>query len=920
MAEYSYKLYAYVYDNSAETYSWVELTDGNSKSRLVGFEGLTISTEDQLNLSSAFADVGTIRVWDHDNYWGNPTDETNGIVNSSDPVWKDYKYRPIKVMLCDGTGAEVKSMVVCIDDILPTEGSPVAEIKTIGLARRAMDVPADGKTCAGNTLYGSWGGTTSPTLYASRTETAADGTLIKGWFTNRRIRDILKKTCYALEEDRLGTPSIDTISVTRSDGERFVSMRSALASGSDAVGISDTIYNGCSDGTDLWLVAGNKLYFYDISEDTYALMYTDASETAKLVRVWYNTGGKLYIVKVDGTPLVGTLIQYTISSGATTTRTLTNLFYSGYHVYGFHYSLPVAFCQSLNSGAGAIFWVGDDGDNTYTAYLYTCADIGTTWTQLATDDLPLDSNGNMVSPNGAIRVDEANSYIWMAAQGGWEAGAPENLYSTLYRVTQSTVEFTFLKRWDAYQESSEKGQLIIDIGWTATLVICSIIHDSGVTAAESRLAYKVSNADGPWAGELDVWPYSSRGDEDNGFMPRLGLKTAPDGAVYYIRNRQNILAKVTEDAGTPTVTECNLLNASAATGIPLFNNGDYGIWQGTRQSGSGSDLILDRGSSSTFKIYGISQPSNILFQYAKDYAGFIDLCKWEGKSIAEVRDICAKILRGKWYYNQAGVFQFKELPVSTGSSVKDYAEGEYISIQRETNGRDGILNHYIYTPYRITKKDAYISGFAVNNISGSSFVIREPVINKTCTANKYWRLTVTAVSGATATYRLDYLDSGTWVNQATGLSSANTVVQDYLIISPECFAGTPYTGDSAYWWAQPAEFVFEKLTKFDTIEVEDTTSIGKYNSIDLVVDEPFLPRLLAEETLTRWLNRTKDPKAVYTLRVPYQGLEATLVPDAEITITNAKHALTTDTHFRIIGLSWSQESSRIACTITAKQI
>lgn len=926
MAEYSYKLYAYVYDNALTTYSWTELMDDNSKSRLVGFDDISVSVEDPLNLANAFADAGVIRVWDHDNYWGSPTDETNGIVNSSDPVWKDYKYRPLKLMLCDGAGTEVKSMVVCIDDIVPTEGSPVAEIQTIGLARRAMDVPADGKTCAGNTLYGAWTGSTSPTLYASRTETAADNTLIKGWFTNRRAVDIVKKTCYALEEDRLGTPSISNPTVTRTDGIRFVSNRSALSSGADGVGISDTIFHGCSDGTDLYFVAGNKLYFYDVSEDTYTLKYTDASSTADLVRVWYNTNGKLYIIKVDDPatpPATITLIQYTISTAATTTRTLTGCMYSyaGYHNYGFHYGVEATFVQSWET-TGALFYIQDDGDSTYTYHVYTCSDIGNTWTDKAHGDLPLDANSEMVEPSTPIRVDQTNGVIWMQMFGSWQAGAPENDYATLYRLTYTgtPAEITFYKRWDAYQESGERTQQIADIGWTSTYVVCSILYDSGVTATESRLAYKANNADGAWAGELDVWAYANTADGDNGYMPRIGMQVAPDGSIYYVRNRQNIMARAYEDGGNMYIQELNLLESANSAGIPMFNNGDYGIWEGTRQAGSGCDLILDRGTSTTFKIYGVSQPSGILFQYAKDYAGFIDLCKWDGKSIADVRDICAKMLRAKWYYSQAGVFQFKELPVATGSSVKDYAEGEYLSITRETNGRDAVINHYIYVPYRIAKKDAYISGFAINNIYNSSFIIREPTITKACAANCYWRLTVTSVSGTTATYRLDYLDSGTWTEQATGLSSADTVVQSYLIITPDCFAGTPYTGDSAYWWAQPAEYDFEQMTSFDALEVEDSTSIGKYNTIDSRVDEPFLHRLLAEETLTRWLNRTKDPKAVYNLRVPYEGLESTLVPDAEITVTNAKHSLTSATHFRIIGLSWSQGSARIACNLKIKQI
>ena len=918
MAEVSYKLYAYVYDNDLATYSWTELLDDNSKSRLANFEGITVSVEDPLNLANSFADMGSIKVYDHDNYWGNPTDETKGIVNSSDPVWKDYKYRPLKLMLCDGAGTEVKSMVVCIDDIVPQEGSPTAEIVTIGLARRAMDVPADGKTCSGNILYGAWGTSAAPTLYASRTETAGDNPLIKGWFTNRRIIDIVKKTCYALEEDRLGTPSIDAVTVTRTDGLRFVSSRSNIASGADGVGIAETIYHGCSDGTDLWLCAGHKLYLYDVSEDTYAVKYTDASATAKLQRIFYNTNGNLYILKLDGTDV--TLIQYTISSGATTTRTLSKCWVGTGFNYGFHNGIPATFVQSWNT-TGALFWIADDADGTYTYHIHTCANIGTTWTDLDSDDLPVDTNGDQVFPGGVMRVDQATPAIWMTAYGSWQTAAPLNNYATLYRVTYGGTpgSTAFAKRWDAYQEASEKTQFIVDVGWTSTYVVCSICYDSMVVAAESRLAYKANNADGAWAGELDVWAYANRADGDNGFMPRIGMQTAPDGGIYYVRNRQGIFSKVYEDSGA-LVQEQNLMDASNVAGIPMFNNGDYGIWEGERQTGSGCDLILDRGTSSTFKIYGISQPSDIMFQFAKDYAGFIDLCKWDGKSIGEVRDICARLLRAKWYYTQAGVFQFKELPVSTGTSVKDYAEGEYFSIVRETNGRDAVVNHYKYTPYRITKKDAYISAFATNNIHCSSFVIREPVVNKSCAANRYWRLVVTSVAALVATYRLDYLDSGVWTEGATGLTSDETETYSYLTFAPECFAGTPYTGDSAYWWAQPAEFEFEEMTRFDTLEVEDTTSIGKYNSMEQKVDEPFLHRLLAEETLTRWLNRTKDPKAVYSVNVPYEGMEATLVPNAEITITNAKHGLTSATHFRIIGLSWSRETSRISCELKAKQI
>jgi hypothetical protein len=182
-------------------------------------------------------------------------------------------------------------------------------------------------------------------------------------------------------------------------------------------------------------------------------------------------------------------------------------------------------------------------------------------------------------------------------------------------------------------------------------------------------------------------------------------------------------------------------------------------------------------------------------------------------------------------------------------------------------------------------------------------------------------LVVTDVSGDVATYRIDYLDSGVWTEFGTGYTSdVQAVLGSYLTLPVSMFAGTPKVGDAAFWWTVGAYYDYEKLSFLDMLEIEDSTSITAYDSQEADIDEKFIPRPLAEGAITRWLNKTKDPKATYIARVPYEGNEAILVNGAEISITSEKFGLTSATHFRIISCRWSYQTSQIAVDLTLKQI
>lgn len=908
MAQVQYKLFAYVYNNGLAAYAWTELTTTAGHSRLVAFESMGITSEDSLGLYNQYAELGDIRVWDQDNYWGSLASASLGLINTSDPVWQDYRYRPIKVQVLDESSNVKMSMVACIDDILPQEGSPVATIKTIGLARRAAEAMADGTTIAGNTIYGAWGSATSPTLYAARTETASSSSISRTWFTNRRIADILSKTCYALEEDRLGTPSITVPTVSRST--RAVSCRNAIS-----LYETERIYDWCSDGTDLWIVAGRRLYKYDVSEDSYDDVYTDTDEDAALFRIFYNTNGNLYIIRKIGAVI--SVLEYDISEDSVTgTQTLTDFSHSASHNCHWPFRGTVLFIQMASGGV--LFYATDRG-----IYAYTCDKIGTTWTEIDNDPLPTDFYDAYVVPHGVFRYwfdGDEKYYLYYSAMGDAD-DAYEHCW--LQKLTWDVTVPGFTAQVNRWKSSAgDDHRYVIDIGFTTGHEIVSLVkfgyspgHVIDWSDWSNPVLVQVDIADASpvtWDGTLET------GDL-YGVQPGVfaSLETAPDGKVYYIRNRNNMLAAVYESSGTPTVQEQNILADGNAFGFPCFTQGNNGIWTGGVIDGTGCRMVLDGGTSATFKIYMIARPNDIMYQFAKSHSGFLELCDFDGMSVADIRTALARMVRGRWYYDKDGVFHFEQIPVANGTSAKDYAEGEVFSLGKDGSGRDKIINRMSYTPYEIQKDPPEIRAFRSELSTTSTWKPTAPKCTSSPTAFKYWRLLITAA----AEYRLDYLDSGVWTNLGTGYSTANVnLAAGEFIINPDMFVGTPVIGDAVFWWVIPAKWEYKKLTEFDVVEVTDATSVASYGVQQTSVDEKFFHRMWAEQILTDWLALTKDPKSLYSVGVPYEGMETTLVPWGEISLTSAKHNLTSATHFRIKSLSLSGDSARIKSSIGLVQI
>lgn len=902
MPQVSYRLYAYCRDNGAGTYGWVEQVRSDGRSRLVRFDGITFSVNSPVDLWGVFADINSLIVDDSDNYWANLASASNGLVNSSDSKWYDWYHRPLKLAICDESGTAVRSIVVLLDDITISEPGATAELSVIGLARAASEAMADGEKVGGNTIYGAWGSDTSPTLFAAYTEDIYNDVVTKTWFRNRRIVDILKKQVYALNHDGFGTPQIETITVF-SDTRPIVSMRSDPTTSN----VINDVVMGPSGY--LFYVAGDELWQYAIATDTHTKLYDGAGTDYH--RLFYNSAagdsGRIYLLHYDN--YTGSdLYEYDISAQDVNGSQPTDYLQS---------AQTMCFNQAGNSGAGAIFWTGGGlGGHRGQYNYYTCSDITGLggWTQIAGGDLPVDPvSGNGYDSGTARILLTPDGHFVCSAMGDFD-NPPYALYWEVLIYDPDTDTFTDVggRYYETAHGSLKYLQSFAVQGESETAILFSW-WDGSTGWGLGAIQNDIHNPQAP-----DAYADSSYGGAETRRILLFWSDAFDDsGRVYYIRNNENKVCSCRYDPAGPLIYlwEENRESDDAVFGLPMFCDDNIGIYNTSYAIAHG---VYD---SANAVYYGFAAPDKTMFQLAAKHSGFLHLLKWDGMSLADICDACARAQNAIWYYDEDGVFHYEQLKTSGLVSVKDFAEGEAISVALTSGGRKDVVNRYLYNNVQVKKVVPETGQPYYEQAATSDMRLDGVRVLLSCAEVKHWRIVIT--NGGTGAFSLQSLDDNgdfyEWTEQATG-TIGTELTEQYLIIPADAITGTYATGDAAYFYVLPTQWDFEDVGGLNRLSVQDDTSIARYQRQDKDVDAKFIDRNVVLDMMTAWLNITKDPKQQFSARLPYEGNENTLKVGAIITLTSAKLGLTSSNKLKITSLAWSGDSCRIAVTAELLQM
>lgn len=888
-AQYKIKLYAYCYNNSLLSYSWVEQTNPDGDSRLCRIDGITFSAMSPLENFSVMADVNAVEVFDHDNYWGNIPDESNGLINSSDPKWRDWYHRPLKVAICDENDVVKKSVVVLLDDIRVREGRTTATLQVIGLARAAMEARADGETIGGNTIYGSWTGDSTPTLFASYVDDPITGTVSRGWFTRRKMASVISKGIYALNHNVFGSPVITATGPTGDADRLLCSMRSFITRD-----ISDTIYAIIpADTFHLFILAGNKIYQHHIYNDTNELIYTDADGTAKLYKAFYNSvNGNLYILR-HNTDTTYSLLEYDASEEVLLyARALKN--FAGVDAG------QIMFLQDAGT-YGAIYFntLIAGTPNKYKYNLYDCYDLENQWNELVSKFWPYNAyDDGTYWPSKYCTFDAINTdYIYLC-------------HDTTVGVEHREVGIF------QYKISTDAWQLVynVDLGDPDAPGKIFCLHDPDDTTITNIVSFTLTKI-----GHCTV----DRGATKTAWDDEIAISSETTGhiryvhaytdRVYYWFMGVNRMASVRLDDYLLTVREENRITASATTGNPCFDDGNYN-----------PDWVADYYGNTTVYwdltgcIYGITSSSLInggndktLFQVGTTSANFLPLLKWDGMTIADIFNECAKAMCATWYYDEDGILNFAPIPTTGLSSVKDFVEGEVMTLETGASGRQEIKNRYNFRPYSFVKAPPEMGELEYDISTTSDFVVDGITILRSCDESATWRIVI----GAASAYSLQKLNHSVgdweWEEKTTG-EIGLALDYDYLHISADAFRGTAGNGDMVYFNVRAAEWDFQEHTILDRVIVQDAGSISAYQRQDADIEGKYIPWVYSAFIMQGWLDITKDPHPRLSAKLPYNGNEGVVSIGNIITITSAKLGLTSANKLKIIGLSWSGDSCRIA--------
>lgn len=982
MPQVSFKISVLVYDAGDAEHQWAQFLYPDGRARDFKFEGINSAIENPEMPAHFWAEPSGMLIADNDNYFGNLVSEDRGLINTSDPVWQDWHYRPVKLEILDETGATLYSVVSAIDDIIPQEKSPWAKINLMSLVRRSADMPADGERAWGKSggaaipLYGDYTSDDNPRLFQDRTKDELTGTIVKEWYTHRDAFKLLRKTAAALRDDIIAEPDIDTWDLDTADGRRIVASHH-----SPEDYISDVNYTSLCyvvyDGVEyLFLGARTKLYKIDFLTQEYTLIDTEPNGYYYRYIFYNDVAENIYALAFSGTigvnrEVLATIFEYKLSTGASVRNNLEG--FNGLKVIAGEHTINdrgfFIFTKLLDASGLLVFQTFDTVNKTnwaastayslgaerdydawdyYRFFYLECTQAGTSGATFPVFNYVFPIQHDQEITDGTAKwkikfrlsIEARRCYDIGGASWSSNYFATTGIKPTMFDLLlQPTDPYGVYKGHSIHYRHGDvatvSGKIIFTIvagyytGGGACVIKYNYTDNTWALLYESNGAriyfidqvcrlndsiifteYCYSNTYGKksYLKKINSSDVVSTIETLVGLFPQIGLIAAPDDRMYYILGGANLL-KSTDGV---TLRAENWLydpgGGAAGPSVPAFDMGNNSILDG--ESGlnkfthiSGVPLVLDD-QSTDWRLFGIAQPgSQHFFIYSKKDYGYVDLCDWSDKMISDVRDYCVKRLGGLWYYDETGKFCARKRIPET-AAVYNFAEGE-ATVLLKNSGRDKIKNRYIYIPSQINTTPCEITTVSLEKGIDSDLVIEASgiKISSSCAETALWKVSFENYSDLTE-IKLYKWNEGTTQYDYVATGDRTTIFQSgYITISPDAFTGTAVVYDNFTFYVTPMQYEYQQLTYVDRTEAEDADSIDLYGIREHAVQEPYIKRVHSLDVLTEWLNMTKDPHPLYSIRYPANLV--TLKQNDVITLTAAKYGLTSAKKHKVVSVKQS---------------
>jgi len=307
---------------TGSSYTWTDYSD-----RLMGFGDITFQIESRAIPNAFSSSINSLRLRNDDDFFVAINTLDGALANASEPYGKYLYKRALRISSIDtGTGGTTTTVIFTgrVIDIEFERGGVEVACKVASMDVASKDQKCDGEVAQRHPLGSNDSTDPSPwtasapayagqvAMYRFRHLEADLQTVSMGWFTNKRVYDILIRTAWALDD--IGT-DIENIIIYTEDSRDICSSRNIPPDNesiSDGTGDMRTRVSCWNDNRGCMVFGvGNRIYDYNVITNVYAHRNTLGSQ--------WQIVFMQYIEKADTNGVVDRIVIVALDTSVITT-------------------------------------------------------------------------------------------------------------------------------------------------------------------------------------------------------------------------------------------------------------------------------------------------------------------------------------------------------------------------------------------------------------------------------------------------------------------------------------------------------------------------------------------------------------------------------------------------------------------------
>lgn len=895
----TYKLEFLVWSSGLSHLVWYEGANGEYSKRLIRPEGFDIKVvPGELDFYSSYtATDGRLVVRNEDRYWTDLASRAPELAAGDESYGTGFRNRKFRLSMVE-RGQAFPMYTGVVKDISFDSDGLLAIIECCSIQRVAQEQKCTMEKIDDVVAYADWyaGGAVEGKLYESRT-LGADGNPELVFYRHKRVTAMIKRSRMpVLDYDPDALPDIDNIHLSTTDGRRTATAIS-LPAGYTPLGLCWGAY----DENTVYVLVQQfvspyyKLYVLELNYATGEIEQTTEAASsgtgpysASSVSLFYNkyaaTNPRVYACVFDfPSPTADCiLIEYDTSDRSAQELNLS----TGYDIRDFLFFAPGRGFASPTTPRGTLWVLAGDEDNSIQEY--TCWDIAATWVKL----------NDSAMTYKLLKSSSPDVYWWLqpAACTTFEKHAREASHEA-YTADMDVYLYRGYGELPMAHDTNP-GQVVLCAFQASVWQPLSVLHE---TSPDDKMYYH---------GEMLEVPDSAGADARGLIFTRicptddsLLMLCSKQGGDYGSNDIYDIqdchfhrFCRAAADLTSARVYYCTAKQGTA-TGTPPVPPDDFPFNSRLRSlngndlrtasaqdenvnpsGGSCGDPITDlamrqcfgrslvvRGSGDTHEVHGLlysPQDDPVLFSYSKDYYPTIPYVDLIGLNIHEFRSKLAILANAYHNYNEYGQLAFKAFP--TGAASGYWPDG---TLRLKSLGWKDVINSIVAIPFRMEL--ASERGHVELQQSSTDAASTGRVSNAHVAIDNIETILYKVVFSGTATYVVFRLVSEVWtlIGSPTGIDATFRDTGEPFTLTPDCFAGDFVAGDTFVFKVFPTRWQLTQEDQRNRYEVEDATSVAKWQRQSLEFTNRFFQRSKLPDVLDNRLAWLKDPHRRFGLVV-----------------------------------------------------